>query len=157
MDLSPHLEAILTDVHALSGPDEHAQEAAERLARALEPALQVRLLDALGQASLELSDQLPTGHVEVRLAGRDARMTYVGQGPSSGASEPEEDDGTTARLTLRMPEHLKTKVERAAAAEGASVNAWLVRTIANGVDARRIEVQIGRTKTGTRITGFAQS
>ena len=96
--------------------------------------------------------------MEVRLAGRDARLTYVGPAPEQPAGdEPEDDDGTTARLTLRMPEQLKSKVERAAAAMGLSVNAWLVRTIADGVERKRMEVRIGRSKGGTRITGYAQS
>jgi hypothetical protein len=40
---------------------------------------------------------------------------------------PENEDGATARISFRLPEHLKTRVEDAAARAGLSVNAWLVR------------------------------
>ncbi|MGH3243178.1 MAG: toxin-antitoxin system HicB family antitoxin, partial [Spirillospora sp.] len=39
------------------------------------------------------------------------------------------DEGGTARITLRLPEHLKPRVEDAAARQGISVNAWLVRAV----------------------------
>jgi hypothetical protein len=34
-----------------------------------------------------------------------------------------------ARISLRLPEQLKTRAEEAAAREGSSVNAWLVRAV----------------------------
>jgi hypothetical protein len=157
MDLSPHIEAIRADIQALSAPDEAGQGAAERLGRALEPSLQLRMLDALGEASMELSDQVPGGHVEVRLAARDASLVFVDERPQVDEGAPDDEEGGTARITLRMPEHLKTKVEEVATKEGLSTNAWLVRAVARALEARRVEVQIGRTRSGTRITGFAQS
>ena len=41
-----------------------------------------------------------------------------------------DDDGGTWRVTLRMPESLRSPVDAAARAEGLSVNAWLVRAVA---------------------------
>ena len=35
-----------------------------------------------------------------------------------------------ARINLRMPDHLKSRIDRAAAGQGLSVNAWLVRAAA---------------------------
>jgi hypothetical protein len=55
-------------------------------------------------------------------------------GPASAPLPSEEGDDTIARINLRMPEHLKARVERAADAEGLSVNAWLVRAAAAQVD-----------------------
>ena len=44
------------------------------------------------------------------------------------AAEPRADDSdNTARISLRLPESLKTDVEAAAARDGVSVNTWLVR------------------------------
>jgi hypothetical protein len=40
-----------------------------------------------------------------------------------------DDDGEAARITLRLPLPLKDRIESAAAREGVSVNAWLVRTL----------------------------
>jgi hypothetical protein len=156
MDLTPHLEAIRADLESLA--DEQTAAALERLVRAVEPALQLRMLDVLGEASLEISEQLPTGHAEVRVAGRDARVVYVGEALPEPTAPSEDDEGGTARLTLRMPEGLKIKVEATAAREGLSVNAWLVRTITRGVDGKRFELEFGRSKRGgSKLTGWAES
>jgi len=156
MDLTPHLEAVRGDLESLA--DEQTRATFERLSRAIEPALQLRMLDVLGEASLELSQQLPGGHAEVRVAGRDAGLVYVQEGPAEPAEASDEEEGGTVRLTLRMSEALKTKVEQAAAREGASVNAWLVRTITRGVEGKRFELEIGRNRRGgSRVTGWAES
>jgi hypothetical protein len=148
MEITPHVEAIRGDLEAVAAGDQATLAVAERLARALDSSLQLRLLDALGQAALELSDQLPSGHVDVRLAGRDVQLVVVGD--ETPSAPPAEDEGT-ARLTLRMPEGLKSRVESASAREGISTNAWLVRAVSRGLD------QQPRRRIGNRVTGFAQS
>ena len=160
MDLTPHLEAVRADLESLA--DEQTQAGLARLARAVEPALQLRLLDVLGEAALEVSEQLPGGHAEVRVAARDARIVYVPEGPAprEEPAPPEEDEeGGTSRLTLRMPDTLKAKVETKAAKEGLSVNAWLVRTISRGVEGGpHIEIEFGKGKrSGSRLSGWAES
>jgi hypothetical protein len=45
----------------------------------------------------------------------------------SPAPAPEADDAAMVRINLRLPEHLKGRVEDAASQAGLSVNAWLVR------------------------------
>jgi HicB family len=155
MDLGPHLDAILGDVEALAGADEATATALERLHRPLEASIQLRLLDVLGEASLELGEQLAAGHVEVRVAGRDAGLVYVGAPPEQEATpaEPAEDEGETARLTLRMPDSLKNAVEAAAAADGVSVNAWLVRAVKRALDRPPQRMRA----SGNRIKGYARS
>ena len=135
MDLGPHLDAIRSDLEALAGADEALHEAMARLGRPLEASMQLRLLDVLSEASLELSSQLPSGHVDLRVAGRDAGLVFVGppeliDAPASAADE----EGGTARLTLRMPDALKSSVEAASDADGLSVNAWLVRAVKRALD-----------------------
>jgi hypothetical protein len=151
VELTTHVDAIRSDLEVLAGPDETSRAAAERISRGLESPLALRLLDVLGQAALELSDQLP-GHVDVRLAGREAQLVYVAEEAPETATP---DDGSgTARLTLRMPEAAKAAVEAAADAEGLSTNAWLVRAISNELDRGRGRGR-GR-RVGNRVTGFAQ-
>lgn len=155
MDLTPHLEALRADLEALA--DEQTRASLERLSRAVEPALQMRLLDVLGEAALELSQQLPDGHAEVRVAARDASLVYVPEDAAATPPPADGEEGGTARLTLRMPESLKIKVEEAAVRDGASVNAWIVRWITRGVDGRRFELEIGRPRRGgSRVTGWAE-
>jgi hypothetical protein len=144
MDLRPYLEALLSDIEAsaaLGGPD--LKNAARLMANALEASLQLRVLDLLNEAALDLSGQIGSGHVEVRLAGREVQLVFTAE-PGDSTSP---DDDLTARISLRLPERLKERAEAAAASEGISVNAWLIRTIARSVEPR---------PSGQRLRGFAQ-
>jgi hypothetical protein len=141
------LEAELASVAAVG--DEESQRAAEKLSRALRSAASLRFLELLSEAALELSAQLPSGHVEVRLAGGEPSLVFVAEPESEPA--PAAEDGLSARITLRLPEQLKTSIEAAAAREGVSVNAWLVRALARSVSSPP------RRRSGNRLTGFAKS
>lgn len=158
MDLTPYLEAVRTDLETISGSDDATLAVAERLVRALEPSLQLRLLDALGQAAQELSEQLPSGRVDVRLSGRDVHLmvTFVDALPGPVASGPE---GGTARITLRLPERVKTRVEEQATNEGISSNSWLVRAVTRGLEQQQQQQRHRQRqrRVGNRITGLAQS
>ena len=153
MDLAPHLDAILGDLETLASTDEAVASTLERLGRPLEASIQVRLLDVLGEASLELGEQIATGHIEVRVAGRDARLVFVGTPETEPAPDPEDEAGETARLTLRMPDALKTAVETAASGDGVSVNAWLVRAVKRSLDRPPQRMRA----SGNRIKGYARS
>ncbi|HET6643442.1 MAG TPA: toxin-antitoxin system HicB family antitoxin [Gaiellaceae bacterium] len=141
------LEQDLASVAALGG-DEVA-EAAERLNQALRGSAGLRLLETLGEAALEISAQLPEGHVEVRLAGPDPQLVYVPAKPAEPAAPPAED-GLAARITLRIYESLKRELEAAAAREGMSLNAWLVRALARSVAAPQ-------RRPGNRLTGYSRN
>jgi hypothetical protein len=149
MQTAPLLEALRREIAA--APDDPATAAfVERLASSLEASAHLWLLDAATQAAGQLNGQLPEGHVEVRLAGRDPELVYVADPEPEPASAGPADDAYAARITLRLPEGLKAQVEQWAAAEGASVNTWLVRTIARGG-------QPARRAVGRRLTGYGQS
>jgi hypothetical protein len=153
VEITPHVEAIRADLAAVVEGDEASAAVAERLGRALDSSIQLRLLDALGQGALELSGQTPSGHIEVRLAGRDVQLVFVADQEATEASAPSEDEGSTARITLRMPDGLKVRVEAAAEAEGLSANAWLVRAAQRSLERRRDAPR----RSGNRITGYARS
>jgi predicted HicB family RNase H-like nuclease len=150
MQMAPYVHALQEDLAKaaeLAG-GEAAQEAGQRLAQALEPSLQLRLLDLLSEIALSLTAQVP-GRIEVRLAGREPELVYVEDQEAEPASVPV-DDALTARITLRISESLKAQVEVAAAAESLSVNAWIVRALARGLETRSI-------RAGRRLTGYAES
>lgn len=154
METSAHLDALRADLLAIVGSDEQTSAVAERIARALESSLQLRFLDALGEAAAELTEQLPAGHVEVRLAGRDVRLVLMSPPePPAGAAAADDEEGGTARLTLRMPDTMKARVEEAADREQLSVNAWLVRAVGAALDRHREPAR----STRSRITGYATS
>ena len=150
MQLSQIIDALRSDLNAVAAVgDEQTAQTAERIGIALEGALALRLVDAFAAATVELNAQLPNGHVEVRLAGRDPELVYVEDAPREAEPQPAEE-GSSARITLRLADALKDQVEAAAASGGVSVNTWIVRTLARAVTtpARR---------SRNRLTGFAES
>lgn len=149
MQMAPYLEGLQSDLAAIAAiGDDATAAAAERLSQALRASAGLRLLDALTEAALELSSQLPSGHVEVRVTGQDPSLVFVEE-EAEAAPAPAEDSAT-ARITLRLPDALKGSVEAAASREGLSVNTWLVRAIARSVSGTQ-------PRSGNRLTGFARS
>ena len=72
MEMARFVEALESDLAAIAAVgDEQTAAAAERVLQAIRGSAGLRLLDALGEAALEISAQLPSGHVEVRIAGRE--------------------------------------------------------------------------------------
>ncbi len=153
MDIERHVQAIQSDLAAAAAlGDESSVAAGERLLAAVGAALQLRLLDVLTEASLALNDQLSTGHVEVRLAGRDPELIFVEDREPEPESPPTPGDDLSARITLRLPEALKVQVEVLASSEGVSANAWIVRALARSLEPRRSPGQ-----SDNRLRGFARS
>lgn len=147
--MAPYIHALQEDLAAaaaLAG-DEASQEAGRRLSQALEASFQLRFLDLLGEIAGTLSAQVP-GRVEVRLAGREPELVYVEDEAAEPA--PASDDALTARITLRLSESLKAQVEVAAARESLSVNSWIVRALARGLETRSV-------RAGRRLSGYAES
>jgi hypothetical protein len=150
MKLRRFVDALEADLSAVAElGDEAMADAAGQLVLTLQASVGLRLLDALSEAALELNERLPSGHVEVRLAGQDPELVYFSdehEAPVAGV-----DAASTARITLRLPEALKTMVEEAAAREGLSVNTWIVRALSHtssGGPAPQVP---------QRLTGYAQS
>ena len=153
MELSRHVAAIPSDLAAAAAlGDEAAAEAGRRLSEALESALHLRLLDVLTEAALDLDLQLSSGRVEVRLAGRDPQLVLVEEPTAAGEPATPGDD-LSARITLRLPESLKGSLEQAAAREGISTNAWIVRALARALEPRPTRAP----QSSRRIQGFARS
>ncbi len=152
MQLSPHVDSLLADLAEIAAVgDDATAEAARRLSVALRSAAGLRFLDVLTEATLELSTQLPSGHVEVRLVGQDPSLVYVAE-QEEAAEPPPGDEGLTARITLRLPEGLKAGIEAAAAREGLSVNAWVVRALSRSTTTTTTT----RRGPGSRLTGFSR-
>ena len=152
MQLEPHLEALEADLAAVAAlGDEHVARAARQLSHALRASFGLRLLDLLGEAALEVSDQLATGHVEIRLAGQDPRFVVVEDEAPAQVRGPSAEENPAARITLRLPEGLKGEIEQAASREGLSVNTWLVRALARSVTSQP------NRGPGSRLTGYARS
>jgi hypothetical protein len=151
VQLEPHVEAVRAELASLAtlGGDDVAA-AAERLSQGLGSALGLRLLAVLSEAALEVSSQLLSGHVEVRLAGQEPSLVYVEAEHVPAA--PSTEDGLTARITLRLPDSLKVSLEVAAGSEGVSVNTWIIRALA-----RFLVSPATGVRAGNRLTGYGRS
>ena len=152
MDITPYVESLRQDLAAAAeagGPEIKA--AAERLALALDPAVRLALMDALSQAAAEITSELPTGSVEVRLKGREPQLVVdvpsyptaptpptppTPPAPPGAGGEEDEEEGTIARITLRIPEAVKFRAEEMAAKSGHSLNGWIVNVLRTATQAR---------------------
>ena len=151
MNVAAYVEALQQDLANVAGMgDEAISEAARRISSALESSLRLRLMDALGEAAAELTNQLPDGHVDVRVAGGEPELVYV---PDPGAPPPSGLEDLTARITLRLPETLKSIVDAAAQEAGVSANTWLLQQITRSADPTKRRSHPG----GRRMTGYGQS
>jgi hypothetical protein len=175
MDITPYVDSLKRDLMAAAeaaGPE--ARAGAERLTYALDPSARLAMMEAISQAAAEITAELPSGGVDVRLDGRD--LAFVVHAPSvpqppappSPPSFEEDDDGGLARITLRIPESVKTKAEEMAAKSGQSLNTWLVNVVRSATREGAINVDIdlssvpffgndpfgGKNRGNRRMTGW---
>jgi hypothetical protein len=173
MDLRQYGENIQRQLAAAAeaGGDD-ARALAERLVGPLDAAIRLALQDSLAEAVEEITCELAPGSVELRLRGRDLDFVVkpAGGEPSTAAARAPDsatggstlgvadgDDGAMARINVRMPEHLKIRIEQSAATEGLSVNAWLIRAANRALE----PTDPGRPSVrpllgGQRYTGWAR-
>jgi hypothetical protein len=150
MQIDGHIQALREDLARVASlGDEATAHVAEILSGAIESSLARRLQDILAEAALELNTQLDSGHVEVRVAGRDPELVYVHE---DGSAPETADEVFSARITLRLPESLKVRIDAAATHDGASVNTWLVQALQRAVEPRRPS-----TTSRNRLSGYGRS
>lgn len=158
MDLTPFVDSLRRDLltTAAAGTEE-TRRTAELLVAAMDPAVRLAILDALSAATADVTAALPGVTVEVRLQGREPRISVETVEPEpepEAAPEPgPADDAGTARVTLRLPESVKARAEEAAGRSGLSVNAWLVRAVTTALDAPPAGAGRGG---GRRLVGYAR-
>ncbi|MEU4799843.1 hypothetical protein [Streptomyces sp. NPDC023327] len=156
MNLTQYVDHLRQELAvAAEAGGEEARALAERLTAPLESAARLTLLNALSAAAEEITSDLAPGSVDVRLRGLDpefvvtlppapepfdaqaeyaALMALKATPPTAPPAPDASDEGGTARVNLRLPAHIKTRVEEAAGRDGLSVNAWLVRAVSAALD-----------------------
>lgn len=183
MDLTSYLSSLRSDLTAAAGAgSDETRRTAELLSAALESSARLCLVDALSAAAAEITARLADaggGLVEIRMRGRDPEIVVLRTppveamgapppppGPPGSPAAPDAapdaaaDDLGTARITVRLPESVKTRSDRRAAEEGMSLNAWIVRAITDALGGARDDDRQRTTRRrgiGTHITGYAQS
>jgi hypothetical protein len=149
MKMSLVVDGLRSDVVAVGElGDDTVAEVAERIADVLGRTVPGRVLDLLSDAAAELTASLPDGRIDIRVAGDDVDMNYVGDDP--GPTSAGDGDELSARITLRVSEGLKSRVEQGAAADGVSVNTFILRTLERGTLSNRS--RSGRV--GNRLRGY---
>ncbi|MGV9311094.1 toxin-antitoxin system HicB family antitoxin [Streptomyces sp. NPDC003691] len=177
MDLTPYVETVRREFAAAAGVSGAGTlELAERLDAPLESATRLAMLNLLSAAMGEITRELAPGSVEVRLRGLDPDFVVtppagrdgatIGPEPLGGplpepAPVPEPgpadgDESGTARVNLRLPARLKTRVEEAAGREGLSVNAWVVRAVSTAASGGPHRPPERVPNAGTGFTGWAR-
>ena len=154
MDLSPYIESVRTGVaNASSLADEQTQHVAERLGTAIESSTRLALIQALSDAAGTISADLAPSSVELRMVGTDPEFVVTvqtgeaeptllmpepepGDEDTSASSTAEPDDEPVARITLRLPQSVKARVDEMASSEGISTNAWLIRAVMDALSER---------------------
>ncbi|NUT35727.1 MAG: hypothetical protein HOV79_21950 [Hamadaea sp.] len=154
MDLTPYVDRVRRELLvAADAAGDEGRVVAERLVAPLDSAIRLTLLSALSTAADEITRELAPGVVDVRLRGTDPTFvvtpvpaeTWAEEHPGATVTPPiaalpaADDEGVTARINFRPPEHLKTRIEEAAGREGLSVNAWLVRAVSSVLGTARAE------------------
>lgn len=138
MQLDRHLESVRNGINqAAALADEHSQQVAARLADALESSVRLALIEALSEASTEISADLAPGSVDFHLA--DGEPQFVVTPPPAPTPEPEpepetaytpsDEDEEQVRVTLRLPASVKKTVDERADADGVSTNTWLLQLV----------------------------
>jgi predicted transcriptional regulator len=151
------LQRQLVDV-AENGTDD-TRAVAERIAAGLEAAARLVLLDALSAAIGEITRDLAPGSVDLRLRGREVEFVVTQSSTELDADDVpavDLDDASTSRTTLRLPDALKARVDEAAAADGLSVNTWLVRAIAAALQPKQRRSAQRTLRTGDNFAGWAR-
>jgi hypothetical protein len=150
MQMSLTVDAIRSDVAALGElGDDAVAELAERIGAVLGRALPGRLLDLLSEVAADVTAELPEGRLEVRVTGDVADLVYV---PDDPVGQAEAEGDLSARITLRLGESLKSRVEDDAARQGLSVNASIVRALERSTSQRTRQ-----SRGGTRIRGYGST
>ena len=155
MDITPYVDSLRRDLMAAAETgDEDVRRAAERLGFALDAAARLALMEIVSQAAAEITAELPSGGVDVRLNGRELDFVVHTPAPMAPPTPPtpptppgpdgldEEVEGSLARITLRIPESVKAKAEEKAGRAGQSLNTWLVNVVRTATSDSAINVDI---------------
>ena len=164
MQLQPYVTPVQDQLVAAAAlGDESARTTAQALAVAAEPAIRLAVLSAVAAAADEITaallDTPGAPSVSARLDGDDlrieARSSDMSDVVAAVGTAPEDPD-TSARISLRLSEALKARIELAARSNAISVNSWLVRAASTAL-AHSAPPPRGRFASGaggSRVTGW---
>ncbi len=168
MELSDYVGTLRGELASITRfASEDITRAAEMLTEALDSSVRLTLLDVLSAAAEEITTSLEDTVIDVRLSGGEPQFVvttvelHTQDDTAAQASADSGDEAGSARITLRLSETLKARVESAAGTTGMSVNAWLVQAASRALDDLGRSGGSGsrrsRSGIGQRVTGYARS
>ena len=148
MNLTSYVTQVRAGVtQAAALADDHTRQVAERLGGAIDASTRLALIQALSDAAGTISAELAPSSVEVRMVGQDPEFVVsvhtveseptllipepepAEPAPTADETAPDTDDEPIARISLRLPQSVKARVDEKAAADQISTNAWLLRAV----------------------------
>ncbi|MGD7789632.1 Arc family DNA-binding protein [Propionibacteriaceae bacterium Y1700] len=149
MNIDTYLESVRGGIsNATALADDHSKDVAHRLGDAVESSVRLALIEALSDATAEISAEVAPASVEFRLTGGEPQ--FVVSAPPATADEQDDydddvtndatesggDDEEQVRVTLRLPASIKKKVDEQADADGVSTNTWLLQRVLESLGRR---------------------
>ncbi|MBC3190844.1 toxin-antitoxin system HicB family antitoxin [Pseudonocardia sp. C8] len=180
MDLTPYVAQLRDDLAAAAAAgDEQTRRTAALLGSAIEPAARLAIMNALSDLASEATAALGDRAVEVRLHGREVRVSVSGAAPADEPTEhtpppapaapprPGEggpggapfggDAGDISRVTLRIVEQIKAQAEKAAQSQGVSLNTWVSQAVQGALAGAEGRGRGGRDpRDGRHLRGWVQ-
>ena len=134
-----NLESAVETQLRVAGPD--FAEAGAQLMAALKPAITQTMMDVVAMAVAEISSQLDTQNIDIKLVDGDPELV-VTDDPSAVAPPPPPpppgaEDSDEARITVRLPGYLKDLITAEADESGDSINSYVVDVLNSKTRKRR--------------------
>jgi hypothetical protein len=162
MELSEYVATLRRELGTITRfAGEDVARAADMLTDAMESSVRLTLLEVLSAAAAEITTRLDDAVIDVRLTGGAADFVVTmttdepADEPTAAPADPADEAGS-ARVTLRLSEALKGRVEAEATAAGVSVNAWLVRAASRALETPGDGSGSGSGRTRQRSSGIGQ-
>lgn len=136
--IAAKIEDQLLATGRLAAGDPAVESVVDALVVALGPAIRQGVMELVEQAAVEVGAQLTSGRVDVVLSEGEPSLVVRNEEVEATFTA----DELEARMTVRLPSHLKSALEEAADDAGDSMNSFVLKTLASSA---------GRTRKGRRI------
>lgn len=142
-----NLETAVETQLRIAGPE--VAEAGAQLMAALRPAIRQTMMDVVAMAVAEVSSQLETQLIDIKLVEGDPELVVRDDQTAVPPPPPPPphgvDESDEARITVRLPGYLKDLIVNDAETAGDSINSYVVDLLSN--KARRRRTPGTQTKT----------
>jgi hypothetical protein len=123
-----NLESAVEVQLRVAGPE--IAEAGAQLMAALKPAITQAMMEVVNTAVAEISSQLDTQTIDIKLVDGDPELVVqddpASAPPAPPSRPPGSEDADEARITVRLPGYLKDLITNEAETSGSSLNSYIL-------------------------------